>query len=237
MEIAELLPLSGKKVLEIGAGTGLLTIELARHARQVVAIEVDGDLEPELSERLGKFKNVKIVIADAMSAKLSGFDCIFGALPYHLSSPLLFRILESGVSNAVVVVQHEFGERLAAAPGTKDWSRLSAMVQADYGATVVDVIPAGCFYPKPEVDSAIVHLARKPASGRVVLDASLMAALFQHKNQSVRKALLHSGRTLGKDRTALAHFANSLSPGLSSKRPRILSLDELCELSRLFKAA
>ena len=236
MEIAELLSLSGKKVLEIGAGTGFITAELAKHAKSVTALEVDADLVPELEERLAGCKNVKIIVADAMEFPLSGFDCVFGALPYHLSSPLLFRIIEAGAPNAVLVVQKEFGERLAATPGSKDWSRLSAMAQAGYDCRVVDVIPAECFYPAPTVDSAIVHLSAKPASKRVALDAPLVAALFQHKNQGVKKALLHSAHSLGMGKEQLAKFAASLPAAIAGKRPRGLSLSELAELSRLLRA-
>jgi 16S rRNA (adenine1518-N6/adenine1519-N6)-dimethyltransferase len=233
MEIAERLPLLGKSVLEIGAGTGFLTAELAKHAKTVTAVEVDPDLLSELKEQLAGAKNVKIKIADALEFDLSGYDCIFGALPYHLSSPLLFRILATGCPDAVLVLQKEFAERLCGAPGSKDWSRLSAMAQADYDATLVDVIPAHCFFPIPNVDSAIVHLTRKPLSKRVSLNAELVAALFQHKNQNVKKSLLHSAHALKIDETALSRFADSLPKELSSKRPRALTLSELSELSRL----
>lgn len=234
-EISELLP-RGESVLEIGAGTGLLTAELAKRAKKVVAVEIDAELLPRLEERLQKQKNVRIVHADALEFDFSPYKFIFGAIPYRISSPLLFKILATDFKQAVVVVQAEFGQRLVAQPGSADWSRLSVMVQSVCAPKIVDCIPAVCFSPPPRVDSVIVRLQALPKEKRIKLDEQLVSALFQHKNQSVRKALLHSERVLGKEKSELKKLLEKMPADLVEKKVRRLSLSEIAELSK-FKFA
>ncbi len=234
-EIAGLLP-RGETVLEIGAGTGLLTAELAKRARKVVAVEIDGALIPRLEERLRKQENAEIVHADALAVDFSPYKFIFGSIPYHISSPLLFKILASDFKQAVLVLQAEFGERLVAQPAGADWSRLSVMTQSAAHPRILGFIPAACFSPQPKVDSVIVRLRALPREKRIHLNAGLVAALFQHKNQSVKKALLHSQRALGKQRSEIKKLLEKVPARLLEKRVRMLSLEELSELTRLTSA-
>ncbi len=231
-QIAQVLPLGGETVLEIGAGTGLLTAELAKRAKKVVAVEIDSQLIPTLEERLAKKKNVEIACADALEFDFSPYKLFFGALPYHISSPLLFKILESKFEHAVLVVQAEFGNRLVAQPGSSGWSRLSVMTQAVAKPEIIDYIPAVCFSPPPKVDSVIVHLQALPKEKRAKLDAKLVAALFTHKNQGVKKALLHSERMLGAEKQDLKKLLGKMPASLVEKRVRTLLMDELIALSK-----
>lgn len=227
-EIASAVPLEGKTVLEIGAGTGVLTKALARKAGRVVAIEVDESLKLELEENLRSIKNVELVFEDALEFDFVGFKTIFGNLPHHISSPLLFKILESGFEEAVLCFQKEFGERVVAQPGSREWSRLSVMTQAACEPKLLFLIPRRAFKPVPKTDSIVVYLRKKVKP--IALNAILVNALFQHKNQSVKNALLHSTRFLKKTRGEVKEFIEALE--LSDKKVRELRLEELQKISR-----
>lgn len=227
--ISGVVPLKGKRVLEIGAGTGTLTKALAEKAGFVLAIEVDERLLPELRQNLSGFDDVEIVCGNALKADFSGFKTVFGNLPYHLSSPFLFKILESGFMEAVLMLQKEFAERLTARPGSKDWSRLAVMTQSVADVEVVGFVPRTEFTPVPRVDSAIVLLR---ANRKHDLNPLLVNALFQHKNQSVKNSLLHSAKFLNKTKKEILSFLDSLEPqNLKDKKVRTLELKELADLS------
>jgi len=230
-KIAAAIPLRGKTVLEIGAGTGILTRALAKRAKRVVAIEIDAKLARSLAESAPK--NVEVIHADALAFNSAGFDTVFGNLPYHLSSPLLFRILESDFEKAVVMLQKEFALRLVAEPDEDDYSRLTVMAQAKADVELLGEVTREHFDPQPQVDSILVLLKRKTKP--VPLDADLVNALFQHKNQTVRNAFEHSAYALGKDKDELRAFANSLE--VKDRRVRSLSLDELAWLGKKFRGS
>jgi len=229
--IADAIPLKGKRVLEIGAGAGALTRELAERAKHVTALEIDSRLAEKLAGDFSKVKNVTVMRGDALEYSFDGFDAIYGNLPYHLSSPLLFRFLESRTPLAVFMLQKEFVQRLSALPDSREYSRLTVMTAAYADAETIGFVPAECFDPKPRVDSAIVKLERHEAAP---VDANLVNALFQHKNQSVRNALRHSERQLSKSKGELADFSDSLA--LKERKVRSLTVEELVELSQAFNS-
>jgi len=218
-------------VLEIGAGTGVLTNALARRAKRVIALEIDSRLREQLLKRVKEFKNVEVNFVDAREFNFAGFKTIFGNLPYHASTPLLFKILESGFEEAVLCLQKEFAERLVAQPGSRDWSRLSVFVQANADVKMLFEVPRFAFTPVPRVDSAVVLLKKNK---KFELDAKLVNALFQHKNQSVKNALLHSRKALKLDGNTLV-FALEKIGREKEKKVRILTLEELARLTKLFK--
>lgn len=232
-ELAEALPLKGELVLEIGAGDGRVTRELASKARKVVAVEIDSDLIPILEKGLRKFRNVEIVRGDALALDYSPYKFIVGSLPYHVASPILFRIVSSGFRQAALVLQAEFAKRLVAKPNSSDYSRLTVMVQAACDCEIIGFIPKECFDPIPKVDSVIVKLTAKPPGGRLALSGTLVTALFSHKNQSVKKSLLHSTAQLGMDKGQTLSLIRSAG-GLASRRVRTLSLEEFTILSKKF---
>jgi len=228
-QIAESIELEDKTILEIGAGTGQLTAFLAARAKKVTAIEVDSKLVPELRASLSSFNNVAIIHADALNVDFSGYDAIFGNLPYNISTPLLLKILESDAPQAVLLLQKEFAERMAAPPGDKEYSRLSVLAQNNARIEILAHVPSSCFSPAPKVDSAIVLLDKKPAGEKRKLSEQLVSALFQHKNQTVRNALVHSARQFGVSKADAKKAAEKLS--LKDVRVRDLTLEELAELS------
>jgi 16S rRNA (adenine1518-N6/adenine1519-N6)-dimethyltransferase len=225
--VVEAIPLRGKEVLEIGAGTGALTARLAERAKRVTAIEKDHSLAEGLRRLMSSRENVEVIQGDVLESDLSGYGTIIGSIPYHISSPILFKILNSDFSEAVLVLQKEFALRLVAGPNTSDWSRLSAMAQSLADIELAGEIPRGCFTPKPKVDSSIVVLR---ANKKFVLNEKLVAALFQHKNQSVRNAVKHSVKALGYSKEVFEAFLDSAG-GFAGRKVRSLTLNELRELS------
>ncbi|HLC47614.1 MAG TPA: 16S rRNA (adenine(1518)-N(6)/adenine(1519)-N(6))-dimethyltransferase RsmA [Candidatus Norongarragalinales archaeon] len=253
-EIFDNLDLKGKAVLEIGAGTGAITKKLARMAKKVIALEIDAQACEILRDSLAAQKNVEILNADALQASLN-YPVIIGFLPYHISSPLLFKILASNFKEAIICVQKEFAERMVAMPGTRDYSRLSVMAQSKADITYLATVPKEAFSPIPKVDSALAYLVKNP---KFALSEPLVTALFQHKNQRIRKALMHSGKALGLSKERIGEFllmagqnppkspnpsGPDLSPtknpkqtaSLTEKRVRTLTLEELSALSLQFE--
>ncbi len=137
--IAEKAQIDGIGVLEIGPGFGALTSELAKRAAKVVAVEIDPDVIPQLTENLKDFANTEIVQGDAMEMDLAALIrdrfgempvAIVGNLPYYITSPLITRFLleRLPVRSVTVMVQKEAGERLCAEPGTRECGAVSAAV-------------------------------------------------------------------------------------------------------------
>lgn len=221
--IASAVPIRGKTVLEIGAGEGILTAALAGKVGsrgRVIALELDRSLAPKLSSRLEGMKNVEVNFCDALEFDFRGFKTIFGNLPYHISSKILFKILESNFDCAVLCLQKEFAERLVALPGGSEYSRLSVMAQNAAEVEILFGIPRFCFVPIPKVDSAVVLLKSKSLGKRVKLDPLLVNMLFQHRNQSAKKAFMHSRQALGIGKKQ----AVLLSEGLPFKEKRVREL-------------
>ena len=148
------------EVLEVGPGLGILTQQLARRARRVVAFELDRDLAAALPRLVPA--NVEIVQGDAL--KLDPADHFAGSyklvanLPYQITSPFLFRYLglQPGPFVLVLMIQREVAERIAARPG--DLSYLAVAVQSAAMPRIVRLVPAGAFYPRPKVESAVIRL-------------------------------------------------------------------------------
>ncbi len=178
-------------VLEIGPGLGFLTDELSKKAKRVYAIEKD-KFFIEILKREYSWQNVKIIHGDALKIEFPEFDKIVSNLPYQISSPITFKFLKYDFKRAVLIYQKEFAERMIAKPGTKNYSRLSIMVQAKANVELVEIIGKGAFYPKPKVDSAVIVMEPKPKNEQIILNENLVKALFQHKRKIASKALKES---------------------------------------------
>ena len=159
-------------VLEIGPGVGPLTVQLAKRAGKVVAVELDKALLPVLAETLSGIENTEIVSGDILkldldgliSDKLQGFTPIVCAnLPYNITSPVLTKLLESGRFAAItVMIQREVAKRICAAPGTADYGAFSVFCQYHAQCEYLFEVPPDCFYPAPKVTSAVVKLTPQP---------------------------------------------------------------------------
>lgn len=185
-------------VLEIGAGLGSLTLLLAQSARRVVAVEIDRNLIPPLKNVLSACENVQIVEGDVLNLPLDellpgdGY-LVVANIPYYISSAIIRRLLEAEKRpvRMVLTVQQEVAERICARDGKLSLLALSVQV---FGAPRIAArIPAGCFYPVPDVDSAVLTIALYPQP-LIALDAldaffKLAHAGFSQKRKTLRNAL------------------------------------------------
>ena len=216
----------GCGALEIGPGIGVLTHELAKRARKVAAVELDGRLLPVLAETLAEHQNVTIVQGDAMKLDLhallreqfGGMEvCVCANLPYYITSPLLMRLLEERLplSTITVMVQKEAAQRLCALPGTRDCGAVSFAVRYYSEPQVLFEVSRGSFLPPPKVDSAVIRLTVRPRTDGWVLDEAFLFRAVKAGFSQRRKTLPNplSG-ALGVPKAAVADAlaAAGLSP-------------------------
>lgn len=176
-------------VLEIGPGLGVLTRELVRRVKRVVAIESDRRFAEYLRRAI---PDAEIVHGDALKAEWPDFDVMVSNLPYQISSPLTFRLLATPFDRAVLMYQWEFAKRMVAPPGSEDYSRLSVGVYVRAACTILERVPRNAFRPQPKVNSALVRLEPR-ASPFPIRDPdrydAVVAALFEHRRKTVENGL------------------------------------------------
>ena len=242
-------PTVGELVLEIGPGLGFLTEALLASGAKVVAVELDSDLIPRLEHKFAaqiSARQLTLIHGDALTVDLeslapaSGSWRVIANIPYHVTSPLLHRLLLLAVppARAVLLVQLEVAERVAAAPG--DWSYLTAFVQARTAASIVARVPREAFDPVPGVDSAILLLEHRTGADAFTLSPHdeerlwrLVQAGFRERRKKLRNALPRALPILESDIIAALGRAN-LSP---DQRAQTLSVQDwialLAELPEL----
>ena len=184
-------------VLEIGTGIGTLTIELAKRAKKVIAIEQDSNICEILNQRLKeeKLDNVELINEDALKIEFPKFNKIVSNLPYQISSPITFKFLEYDFDLAILMYQKEFGERMNGEVGSKNYSRLSAMLYFKCDVKTLTDVSCESFIPKPKVDSVVMSLTPKESmlnSDDFNIYSKFCKALFQHRNKKIRNALIDS---------------------------------------------
>ncbi len=184
-------------VLEIGTGIGTLTIELAKRAGKVIAIEQDSNIAEILSQRLEdeKIDNVELINDDALKVDFPEFNKIVSNLPYQISSPITFKFLNYDFDLAILMYQKEFARRMSGTVGSKDYSRLSAMLYFKCNVETLTDVSSESFIPKPKIDSTVVKLT--PKENKISHDdfkiySKFTKALFQHRNKKIRNALIDS---------------------------------------------
>ncbi len=222
--------------LEVGAGPGALTVELARRAGRVVAIEMDRDILPVLAETTGPYPNVEIIPRDLLTVDLGA---VFGGapykfvanLPYYITALIMRRILEAHPRPTLMVVmtQREVAERMVAPAG--ELSLLGLSVQFYGQPRIVSFVPAGAFYPPPKVESAIVRIDIFPTlplddTGRGLL-FSLAHAAFGGKRKQIHNSLAQNLR-LSPEQVARWLAVSDIE---SDRRAQSLSLDDWLRLT------
>jgi 16S rRNA (adenine1518-N6/adenine1519-N6)-dimethyltransferase len=231
-------PGSDDLILEVGAGVGTLTVELARAGAAVLAIEVDARFVPVLRAVCAPYPRVRVVLGDAMALLPKTLDApptkVVANLPYSIASPLLITLLEAGVGRRyVVMVQAEVAERIVARPGTAAYGLLAVAVQAHAAPVIVARVPRAAFFPPPQVTSAVVRLERAetPPVPRTLVP-HLMAvarAAFGQRRKMLRSALRPA---LAGDQRADAVDALCAAAGIDPRRRgESLSLDEFARLA------
>ncbi len=250
-------PQPGDVFLEIGPGQGALTFPLARTGAPILAVELDRDLLAELAPRVPP--NVTLISGDILRTDvlpyLTGLQPqspqgagpkpaapparryrVVGNLPYNLSTPILFKLLEWHASagmfaDATIMLQREVADRLAAKPGTKAWGALSLYLQMDAHINVPLRLPPGAFNPPPKVHSAIAHLTFHPPSVRIA-DQKIFDRLVRTMFSLRRKTLNNVLKAI--DPSGPAVLAIAKIDG--RRRPETLSLVELASLVDLLAA-
>ena len=199
-------------VLEVGPGIGPLTQQLAIRAGKVCAVEVDRRLEPILKRTVGEFPNLEIIWDDVLkldvkalvAEKFQGLRPMACAnLPYYITSPILTVLLEAECFESVtVMVQKEVAQRIAARPGTADYSAFTVFCQYYAEPELLFDVPAGCFLPQPKVTSAVIHLKVRPERPWEILDEKVffrvVRASFAMRRKKLANGLASGFPELGK---------------------------------------
>ena len=236
-------------VLEIGAGLGALTVPLARAVRRVTAVERDPHLVPLLRAELaaGSVEHVRIVEADALDLDLAelarregGPLTVFGNLPYHISSPILVKLIEARrhIRRAVLMFQRELARRLTAAPGGREYGRITALLTYCASVRRLAEVNARRFYPPPAVDSEVLEIVfgAVPATYPPHDEAGLfrlIAAAFGRRRKTLKNALVGSALGLPAEAVLQALVRAGIDP---SRRAETMSPEEFVGLQISLRA-
>lgn len=195
-------------VLEIGPGIGTMTQYLSEAAREVAAVEIDKKLIPILGETLAEYDNVTVINEDILKVDIRALALeknegrpikVVANLPYYITTPIIMGLFESHVpiDNITVMVQKEVADRMKVGPGSKDYGALSLAVQYYAKPYLVANVPANCFIPRPNVDSAVIRLTRHESPAVEVENETLMfnmiRASFNQRRKTLQNGLKNSG--------------------------------------------
>ena len=235
--IAAIDPRADDRFLEIGPGPGVLTLRLAPRVAHVTAVEIDRDLAAELAPQLPA--NVELVQADVLESDLDRFAAaaplrVAGNLPYNITSPILFRLLDvhrrHPLVDATLMLQREVAERIEAQPGTRDYGVLSISVQLHADVRRLLTLPPGAFRPSPKVHSAVVGFRFRPPAVELHderLFEGMVRSIFSQRRKTMGNALAPFAGTRGVE----AHAALEASGIDPRRRPETLQLAELARLA------
>jgi len=229
-------------VIEIGPGIGVLTAELAKHAKKVVAIELDKRLMPVLKETLEGVDNVTVLQGDALTIDLKAiidreFEgekvAVCANLPYYITSPVIMHLLESRlpITSITVMVQKEAAVRLTATPGTREAGAVSLAVSYYSQPKVLFDVSSTSFMPRPSVDSCVIQLDVRDEPPVKTLNEVLMFRIIRAAFSQRRKTVLNavaSGLSLSKERLTQILTAVGIPP---TERGERLTLDDFARLA------
>lgn len=239
---------SDRLVIEIGPGVGCLTQELAIRYSRVVAIEIDKGLIPVLDKTLANFDNVTVINEDVMKIDLAALVdkyaegrpvSVCANLPYYITTPILMRLLESGVkfSTITVMVQNEVAARLAAKPGSADYGAITAVLGYYGSVRKLFKVSAGCFVPAPKVDSAVVRIDLYDKCPYDIKDERLfrnsIKAAFEMRRKTLENALGAGLGGFSKDEVASAISECGFDTKIRGER---LSCEDFARLSNALYA-
>lgn len=234
-------------VLEIGPGIGTMTQYLAESAGQVIAVEIDTNLLPILTDTLKDYSNVKVINQDILKVDINELVKeynngrpikVVANLPYYITTPIIMGLFESNVpiDNITVMVQKEVADRMQVGPGSKDYGALSLAVQYYASPYIVANVPPNCFIPRPNVGSAVIRLTRYQEPPVQVKDPKLMFKLirasFNQRRKTLQNGLNNSPEiSFSKEEIAKAIESLGVSP---SVRGEALSLEQFAQLANYF---
>ena len=229
---------------------GTMTQYLAERAKSVVVVEIDKNLIPILQETLSVYQNVKIINEDILKTDIDRIVReendgkpikVVANLPYYITTPIVMSLFENHVAlqSITIMVQKEVADRMQAVPGTKDYGALSLAVRYYAKPEIIMKVPASCFMPRPNVDSAVIRLIRYDNPPVEVRDEawlfSIIRASFNQRRKTLVNGLSNAGNLgIRKEKIAEAVELMGLQP---SVRGETLSLEQFAELSNyLFRA-
>lgn len=230
-------------VLEIGPGLGTMTKQLCERAGKVLAIEIDKDLIKTLSINMSGYDNFKLINDDVLRLDLKSLlkeyfgdikARVVANLPYYITSPIIMKLLEEGLnlSSITIMVQKEVAQRIAAAPGGKDYGVLSLSVQYYAIPEIAAIVPAEAFMPMPGVDSAVVNLKIRQEAPVALKDEALffrvIKAAFAQRRKTLLNALYGSGLNLEKSQVEELLSSCGID---ARRRGETLSINEFAALS------
>ena len=232
-----------KTVLEIGAGCGSLTHELALLYENVIALEIDRGLIPLLKYTLGEHKNIKVINADVMKTDIpelhgdafeKGGVSVCANLPYYITTPILLELLDSRLpfDSITVMIQSEVADRLCALPGTPNYGSVTAYLNYFGTCKKLLKVPAGKFLPPPKVDSAVVRIDLyrdrpcKPRDEKIFFRT--MRAAFEQRRKTLPNALSAGFGELSKTDITDAIVECGFDANIRGER---LSVADFCKLS------
>lgn len=241
-------------IIEIGAGLGVLSKEIAYRAGRFIAIEIDKHLIPVLEEELEDHKNIVIINEDILKLDIQndvicrityegeGFipACIkvVGNLPYYVTTPIIMKLLEdsSGINEIIFMIQKEVAKRIIAKPGTKDYGALSVAVQYYSRPEILFYVPPSSFIPRPKVYSSVIRLSIYKTPPVRVLDKDLFFRIIRASFGQRRKTLLNALFNakifaFDKEEIKLILKGVGISEGI---RGETLSLNQFAQLSNEF---
>ncbi len=231
-------------VLEIGPGIGTMTQYLAEAARKVIAVEIDKNLIPILSDTLSGYDNITIINEDVLRVDMRKLVeeenegrpiKVVANLPYYITTPIIMGLFESQVSveSITVMVQKEVAGRMKAGPGNKDYGALSLAVQYYAEPYIVANVPPNCFMPRPRVGSAVIRLTRHEKPPVEVRNEKLLFDIIRASFNQRRKTLangLNNSDKLNLPKEILTEVIESLGKG-AGVRGEALTLEEFARLS------
>jgi 16S rRNA (adenine1518-N6/adenine1519-N6)-dimethyltransferase len=249
-------------VLEVGTGTGSLTAMLARQAAAVVTVEIDPPMFQLASEELHRFDNVTMLHVDALENKNRLNPALLEAvaarlaeapgrrfkvvanLPYNIATPIISNLLreEMPPQTMTVTIQKELAERIAAAPGSKDYGALSISIQSQCRVEVLRILPPNVFWPRPKVSSAFLQITLDEALRQRIPDRAFfhefVRSMFRHRRKFLRSELLSVVKDrLGKAEVDAILAGQDLDGTLRADALDVEAMLALCEAVRLCYAA
>jgi len=223
-------------ILEIGGGIGNLSKCLAEDAKKLFIIETDRRMVNFLQDFMSSFSNTEILHGDAVKLEFPKFTKCISNLPYQISSPITFKLLEYDFKLAVLMYQKEFAQRFFASPGTKDYSRISVMMNLKANCSYLKTVKPTSFFPPPKVFSSIVAVTKKENTKNINQEdfSRLVTLLFTQKKKTVRNVFVNLNKRMSKQNKQIEQDILESLPHLE-KRIFNLSINELVEMYKYLK--
>jgi 16S rRNA (adenine1518-N6/adenine1519-N6)-dimethyltransferase len=223
-------------ILEIGGGLGNLTKCLAQKAKKVYVIENDRRIFNFLNDKYGVHSNIEIIYGDAVKLDFPFFTKCISNIPFQISSPITFKLLDYSFDLGIIMYQKEFAQRLFAEPGTKDYSRIAVMIQSRAVCKYLKTVKPTSFYPSPKIHSALVSIQK--LKKELVKDlnnfSKFSTLLFTNKKKTVRNILVNLLKRKAKQNITLPDKVLETVPHLE-RRVFTLTIDELNEIFKILK--